>query len=218
VLADADLEAAARTAALARMLNTGQSCIAAKRFIVETAVADRFTALFADAIRAMRVGDPMEDATEIGALAREDLLLELDAQVRQSVAAGARCVLGGERLSRPGSFYAPTLLTGVRPGMPAFDQEVFGPVAAVVTAVDAEEAVALANTSDFGLGASLWTADTARAEELAARIEAGCVFINGMVKSDPRLPFGGVQKSGYGRELAGCGIREFVNVKTVWVR
>jgi succinate-semialdehyde dehydrogenase/glutarate-semialdehyde dehydrogenase len=159
----------------------------------------------------------MEETTDLGPVAREDLLAELDAQVQGSLRAGARLLLGGTRLDRPGFFYAATVLADVRKGMPAYDEEVFGPVAAVITARDADDAVAIANDSPYGLGASLWTRDRTLAERLAGRLDAGSVFVNGLVKSDPRLPFGGVKKSGYGRELSTAGIREFVNMKTVWI-
>jgi acyl-CoA reductase-like NAD-dependent aldehyde dehydrogenase len=217
VLADADLDAAARTAARARFQNTGQSCIAAKRFLVEQAVADTFEAKFAEAVAALKVGDPMDRATQVGPMARGDLRDDLERQVRDSVAQGARVVLGGHRLPGRGYFYAPTVLTGVTPAMPAFREETFGPVAAVTRVRDAEEAITLANTSDFGLGAALWTRDLEQAKRLARRIESGSVFVNGMVASDPRLPFGGVKRSGYGRELSAYGIREFVNIKSVVV-
>jgi succinate-semialdehyde dehydrogenase/glutarate-semialdehyde dehydrogenase len=218
VLADADPEAAAKAAALARCINNGQSCIAAKRFIVAKPVADRFEEALVAAVSALKVGDPMDRATDVGPMAREDLLEELHGQVERSVAAGARLRTGGRRLPGPGFFYAPTVLTGVEPGMSAFDEETFGPVAAVTRALDADHAVQLANLSGFGLGASIWTGDLALGKSVAARTEAGCVFVNGIVKSDPRLPFGGVKRSGYGRELSAFGIREFVNVKSVWVR
>jgi succinate-semialdehyde dehydrogenase/glutarate-semialdehyde dehydrogenase len=217
VLADADPGAAAAQAAAARIINNGESCIAAKRFIVERPIAERFENELARRMASFRVGDPMDRATEIGPLARADLVDELDRQVRRSVELGARCLSGGTRRDGPGFFYAATVLADVGPGMPAFDEETFGPVAAVVRALDADEAVALANQSRYGLGASIWTSDPARGEALAARLEAGCVFVNGIVKSDPRLPFGGVKRSGYGRELGVPGIAEFVNRKTVWV-
>lgn len=217
VLDDVDAEAVARSAASARTINAGQSCIAAKRFIVMEAVADRFVEAFRRALEALRVGDPLDPETEIGPMAREDLLDELDDQVRRSVDAGARLLLGGKRLARPGAFYPPTLLDHVSPDMTAGCEETFGPVAAVLRVASEEEAVAVANASRFGLGASLWSGDSARAEALVPRIDAGCVFVNGIVKSDPRLPFGGVKDSGYGRELADFGIREFVNIKTAWV-
>ncbi|HEY2586532.1 MAG TPA: NAD-dependent succinate-semialdehyde dehydrogenase [Tepidisphaeraceae bacterium] len=217
VLPDADLEATARAAASARALNTGQSCIAAKRFIV-VGEAGRFADAMAKAMAGMKVGDPMDRTVDIGPLARLDLLENLHSQVQRSIAAGAKLLIGGQRVPRRGYFYAPTLLTDVRPGMPAFDEETFGPVAAVVAARDVDEAVELANRSPYGLGASLWTRDLALAECLAERLDAGSVFVNGPVKSDPRLPFGGINQSGYGRELAAFGIREFVNVKTVWMK
>jgi succinate-semialdehyde dehydrogenase/glutarate-semialdehyde dehydrogenase len=218
VLADSELEQAAAQAVAARVVNNGQSCIAAKRFIVEAAVAERFEWLLAQRMARLAIGDPLERSTELGPLARADLVDELEAQVQGSIARGAVLLTGGTRPRRPGFFYAPTVLTAVEPGMPAFDQETFGPVAAVTRARDPEHAVELANRSRFGLGASLWTGDPARGERMAAAIEAGSVFVNGVVKSDPRLPFGGIKRSGYGRELGAFGIREFVNVKTVWVR
>lgn len=217
VLADADLERAARVAADARLINTGQSCIAAKRFIVESTVYSRFLELFHREMDARILGDPMDPATQVGAMAREDLLEELHDQVKRALEAGAQCILGGTRADREGAFYRPTILTDVLPGNPAFDEELFGPVAAVIRAESAKHAVELANHSRFGLGASLWTRDPALANQLAAEIESGSVFVNGMVKSDPRLPFGGVKKSGFGRELAGYGIKEFVNIKSVWM-
>lgn len=218
VLADADPVETARQAAKARTINSGQSCIAAKRFIVEEPVADRFEEELARAMAELKIGDPMERSTEVGPLAREDLLGDLDDQVRRSLEAGAELKTGGRRVEGKGWFYAPTVLTGVRPGMAAFDEETFGPVAAVIRAKDTDEAIELANRSQYGLGASVWTSDPARGEALAAEIEAGSVFVNGIVKSDPRLPFGGIKNSGYGRELADVGIHEFVNIKTVWIK
>jgi succinate-semialdehyde dehydrogenase/glutarate-semialdehyde dehydrogenase len=217
VLPDADVEATAKAAAAARTINSGQSCIAAKRFIV---VGDGalFEKLFARALEALKVGDPSDRSTDMGPLARLDLLDNLERQVGAAIAAGARLVTGGRRLPRKGYFYPPTLLADVKPGNAAFDEEVFGPVAALVRAKDIDDAVRLANASPYGLGASVWTANAAAGEALAARIEAGSVFVNGAVKSDPRLPFGGIKRSGYGRELAAFGIHEFVNVKTVWVK
>jgi len=217
VLADADAEAVASKAAVARTINNGQSCIAAKRFIVEDAVADRFEAAFVKAMAALKVGDPSEKDTDVGPLARRDLMDDLQSQVDRSVRAGAKLALGGKPLEGTGYFYPPTVLTHVEPGMAAFEEETFGPVASVTRAKNTDHALALANASDFGLGASLWTGDPARGEALAAEVEAGAVFVNGIVKSDPRLPFGGVKLSGYGRELSAFGIREFVNIKTVWV-
>jgi len=217
VLADADLAAAARTAAEARLINSGQSCIAAKRFIVVEPVADQFLDRFLDELRSRRMGDPLVRGTQVGPQARIDLRDSLHEQVAESVKRGAKLLLGGEVPAGKGAFYPPTLLAAVDKGMPAFDEETFGPVAAVIRAKDEADAVRLANDSAFGLGASLWTQDRARAERMAAQIEAGSVFVNGVVKSDPRLPFGGIKRSGYGRELSEYGIREFVNVKSVWI-
>jgi succinate-semialdehyde dehydrogenase / glutarate-semialdehyde dehydrogenase len=217
VLDDADLAATARAAASARLVNGGQSCIAAKRFIVLEAVAERFLDALVGEMAARRMGPPLERETEVGPQARHDLRDALHRQVADSVRRGARLLLGGSIPEGPGAFYPPTVLAGVAAGMPAFDEETFGPVAAVVRARDEAHAIALANESPFGLGASVWTRDPRRAERLAPRIEAGSVFVNGIVKSDPRLPFGGIKRSGWGRELSEYGIREFVNVKAVWV-
>ncbi|HEX3670520.1 MAG TPA: NAD-dependent succinate-semialdehyde dehydrogenase [Candidatus Cybelea sp.] len=217
VFADADLAVAAKTAVTARFQNNGESCIAAKRFIVEEPVYDEFSNRFAELAAAQVIGNPMEDRVQIGPCAREDLRESVHAQVSQSLERGARLALGGKAIERDGYFYEPTIVTEVVPGMPMFDEEVFGPAAAVVRAKDREHAISLANASPFGLGSSLWTSDVSAAEIYAGRIEAGAVFINGMVASDPRLPFGGVKKSGYGRELSAFGIHEFVNVQTVWI-
>jgi succinate-semialdehyde dehydrogenase / glutarate-semialdehyde dehydrogenase len=217
ILADADLDASVTTAVRARNQNNGQSCIAAKRFIVEEPVADQFTQKFAAAVKALHVGDPMQRDTNVGPLARGDLRDTVAEQVERSLSSGAHAIVGGSSLSGKGYFYAPTVLDGVKDDMAAFREEVFGPVAAVVRARDADDAVRLANDTEYGLGAALWTRDTERAKDLARRIEAGNVFINGMVASDPRLPFGGIKRSGYGRELGVFGIREFVNIQTVWV-
>ncbi len=217
VLADADLEAAAATGCRARNQNSGQSCIAAKRFIVVESVADAFEKRFSAAVAGLKVGDPSERSTQVGPLARRDLVDNLERQVRDSVAAGARVTVGGQRREGRGYFYQPTVLTEVTSHMPAFHEETFGPSAAVIRVRDENEAIAVANDSPFGLGASLWTKDTVRGRNLAPRIETGAVFVNGMVASDPRLPFGGVKRSGYGRELSHYGIREFTNIQTVWV-
>ncbi|MEW2544434.1 aldehyde dehydrogenase family protein [Streptomyces sp. NPDC047002] len=217
VLADADVREAAHAAVAARFTNTGQSCVNAKRFIVDAAVADEFTARFTERARALTVGDPFDPATAVGPLARPDLRAALHDQVRRSVEAGAVLRTGGEPLPGPGSYYPPTVLDRVVPGHAVFDEETFGPVAAVTRVEGDDEAVRLANQTEFGLGASLWTSDRERAERLARRIDAGAVFVNGIVASDPRLPFGGVKASGYGRELGSYGIREFVNVKTLWI-
>jgi len=217
VLEDADVALAARTAAEARLLNSGQSCIAAKRFIVVEPVADRFLDAFVAAMRTRRMGDPLAPDTQIGPQARQDLRANLHRQVEASVRRGAQLVLGGTLPEGPGFYYAPTVLAAVAEGMPAFDEEVFGPVAAVIRVKDESQAVRVASASRYGLGASVWTADSARGERLARELEAGSVFVNGLVKSDPRLPFGGIKRSGYGRELSEYGLKEFVNIKTVWV-
>jgi len=219
VLEDADLALAAETCAAGRLVNTGQSCIAAKRFIVVEPVRREFTDRFVEILRAKRMGDPKEPGVDLGPLARHDLRDALHAQVTESVRRGARIALGGEIPPGPGAFYPATVLTDVRPGMPAFDEETFGPVAAVVEARDEAEAIRLANQSPFGLGAAVFTQDVVRGERIAAEsLDAGSCFVNAAVHSDPRLPFGGIKDSGYGRELSPFGIREFVNVKTVYVR
>ncbi|MDP2657534.1 MAG: NAD-dependent succinate-semialdehyde dehydrogenase [Candidatus Deferrimicrobium sp.] len=217
VLEDADLAKAAKTAADARLINSGQSCINAKRFITAEKVADRFLELLVTEMQSRRMGDPLERDTQVGPQARHDLRASLHRQVEESASRGAEVLLGGRVPDGPGAFYPPTVLAAVDKGMPAFDEETFGPVAAVIRAQDEAHAIRLANDSEFGLGASLWTEDRRRAERLVPQIEAGCVFVNGLVKSDPRLPFGGVKRSGYGRELSVYGIREFVNVKSVWI-
>lgn len=218
VLADADIDRAVQVATTARFQNNGQSCIAAKRFIVEEPVATEFERKFGAVVAGLRVGDPLNRSTQVGPLARADLRAELDRQVRASVRLGARIVTGGKSRAGKGYFYEPTILADVTPAMPVFREETFGPVAALIRARDTEHALELANDSDFGLGGNLWTRDLARGQELAARIESGAVFINGMTASDPRLPFGGIKRSGYGRELSSFGIREFVNIQTVVVR
>jgi succinate-semialdehyde dehydrogenase/glutarate-semialdehyde dehydrogenase len=217
ILADADLDLAIARCVESRLINSGQSCIAAKRFIVEARVHDRFVEGFVSAMRSKRCGDPLEPAVDIGPLAQAKTRDRLHEQVLRSVAAGARCLLGGDVPASRGFFYPPTVLTAVRPGMPVFDEEVFGPVAAIVAADDTEAAIDLANRSRYGLGAAIFTSDTQRAQDIAERrLEAGNCFINDFVRSDPRAPFGGIKDSGYGRELGPFGIREFVNVKTVW--
>jgi len=215
ILEDADIEHAARTCAASRLLNSGQSCIAAKRFIAVEAVAGAFTEAFIEAMRAYEPGDPTDPETTLGPQARTNLRDELHRQVADSVSAGARLPLGGTVPNRRGAWYPATVLTGVRPGMRAFDEETFGPVGAVITAENENDAVALANQSVFGLGGGIFTKDTARARALARRLDTGNVAINGYVKSDPRLPFGGVKQSGYGLELGAPGIREFTNTKTI---
>jgi succinate-semialdehyde dehydrogenase/glutarate-semialdehyde dehydrogenase len=219
VLEDADLETAAETCAASRLINGGQSCIAAKRFIVVEAVRKRFEDLFVARMAARRMGDPFAEGVDVGPQARADLRDAIHDQVERSVQMGARVLLGGRVPDGPGAYYPPTVLTGVRKGMPAYDEEIFGPAAAVIGVGDEDEAVAVANDSPFGLGAAVFTRDRARGERIAAqRLEAGSCFVNASVKSDPRLPFGGIKESGYGRELSEFGIREFVNVKTVYVK
>ncbi|MBU1359492.1 MAG: NAD-dependent succinate-semialdehyde dehydrogenase [Gammaproteobacteria bacterium] len=216
VLADADVQAAAAVAVKARFQNTGQSCIAAKRFIVEDAIADAFADAFCALASELVVGDPREDGVTQGAMARRNLRDELHAQVQATVEEGATLRLGGQMPSGKGAFYPPTVLDHVKPGMTAARQETFGPAAAILRVRNAEEAVAVANGTEFGLGAALWTADLALAQRLTREIDAGAVFVNGMVASDPRLPFGGSKQSGYGRELGTLGLHEFCNIKTVW--
>jgi succinate-semialdehyde dehydrogenase/glutarate-semialdehyde dehydrogenase len=218
ILADADLDAAAATCATARLVNSGQSCIAAKRFIVVQAVREAFERRFVAAMAAAKMGDPMEEDTVVGPQARVDLRDELHDQVTRSIAAGARCLLGGTVPAGPGAYYPPTILTDVRAGMPAYHEELFGPVASVIPVTDQAEALRVANDTAFGLGAAVFTRDTERGTRLAREeLEAGACFVNAFVRSDPRLPFGGVKESGYGRELSPYGILEFVNIKTVWV-
>ncbi|MEO8382059.1 MAG: NAD-dependent succinate-semialdehyde dehydrogenase [Acidobacteriota bacterium] len=217
VLPSADLDAAVKTAVKARIVNNGQSCIAAKRFIVHEDVADEFERRFVGAMESLRVGDPLEETTDIGPLAMPQLVNDLERQVEASVAAGARLLTGGKRLRERGNFYAPTVLAGIPLHAPVYLEETFGPVASLFRVRDASEALQLANATSFGLGASVWTQDRAEAERFIVGVEAGLVFVNAMVASDPRLPFGGVKHSGFGRELAAYGIREFVNIKTVWV-
>ena len=215
ILHDADVAAAAEVCAQSRLLNGGQSCIAAKRFIVVSTQRKEFEERLVDRMRAARMGDPLDEATTLGPLVDRDACRRLDAQVRASLELGAVRLLGGSPVEGPGAFYPPAVLSDVTPGMPAFDEEVFGPVAAVIPVAEEREAIRLANESPFGLGAAVFTRDLARGERIARRLEAGSVVVNGMVRSDPRLPFGGVKDSGWGRELSRHGIREFVNVKSV---
>lgn len=218
VLEDADLDWTVQQAVASRFQNCGQSCIAAKRFIPVAAVADQFVARLVDAVAALETGDPMEDHTGLGPMARRDLRDELHGQVRDSVGAGAEALLGCEPEEGPGAFYRPSILDRVTPNARAYREELFGPVATVIRAQDAQDAVRIANDTRFGLGGSVWTRDLARGERVARQLQCGAAFVNGLVKSDPRLPFGGVKNSGYGRELSHHGIREFVNAKTVWIR
>jgi acyl-CoA reductase-like NAD-dependent aldehyde dehydrogenase len=217
VLEDADLDQAAQVAVTARFQNNGQSCIAAKRFIVVEAVADAFERKFAAAASKLQVGNPLNRETRIGPMARGDLRDALERQVQASIRMGARVLLGGKPMEGKGYFYAPTIVTDVTKDMPMFREETFGPAAAVIHARDTEHAVELANDSVFGLSCNLWTRDIEQARRLASRIAAGSLFINGMTASDPRLPFGGIKRSGYGRELSMFGMREFVNIQTVWI-
>ena len=217
VLEDADMDKAVETGVKGRMQNNAQSCIAAKRFIVEESVLEAFTQRFVEKMETLQIGDPMDEATDVGPMARGDLRDEVHDQVQRSLAEGAKLLTGGEKLDQAGYYYRPTVLADVRPGMVAFEEEIFGPVASIIAARDADHAVELANQSPFGLGGAVFTEDRAKGEDVALRLEVGCAFVNGMVKSDPRLPFGGVKTSGYGRELSHFGLRAFVNVKTVWI-
>jgi succinate-semialdehyde dehydrogenase/glutarate-semialdehyde dehydrogenase len=219
VLEDADLPSAVETCVVSRLINAGQSCIAAKRFIVVEAVREEFEKRFVDRMRAAKMGDPLDEQTEVGPQARVDLRDELHQQVEGSVSKGARLLLGGRVPDGPGAFYPPTVLTDVRKGMPAYDEELFGPVAAIIPVADTARAIAVANDSIFGLGAAVFTENTVKGEEIAKKkLQAGACFVNSFVKSDPRLPFGGIKESGYGRELSAHGIKEFVNIKTVFVK
>lgn len=217
VLADADIEYAAAMAVKARYINAGQSCVNAKRFIVDESIADAFVAAFQRNVEALVIGDPMDRATQIGPMARASLRDELERQVQDTLAQGGKLITGGGPLDRPGFYYAPTIIDHVTEEMTAAREETFGPVAVIIRAKGEEESVRIANNTEFGLGASIWTADTAKACTLARSIDAGAVFINGIVASNPRLPFGGIKRSGYGRELGIIGIREFTNIKTVWI-
>ncbi|MEV4095377.1 NADP-dependent succinic semialdehyde dehydrogenase [Streptosporangium saharense] len=217
VMPSADLEAAVSTAVTARVQNNGQSCIAAKRFIVHADVYDEFEARFVERMESLRVGDPMEETTDVGPLATEQGLDDLEKLVADAAGRGARVLCGGVSPDRPGWFYEPTVLSGVTPGMKLFLEEAFGPVASLYRVGDVEEAVTLANATSFGLGANAWTTDELEQERLVNELEAGMVAVNGMVVSYPQLPFGGIRNSGYGRELSAHGIREFCNLKTVWV-
>jgi succinate-semialdehyde dehydrogenase len=218
VLADADLDRAVQVGIQARFENAGQICLAAKRFILERPIAEAFKRMYVEAASMVKAGDPLDPATAIGPIARDDLRDGVHDQVERTIASGAKLLLGGRKLDGPGYFYAPTVLADVVPGMAAFDEEVFGPVAAITVADDLEHAITLANRSDYGLSGALWTADTARASEIARRLETGGVFVNGFSASNPRLPVGGVKKSGYGRELSHFGLREFVNAQGVWIK
>jgi succinate-semialdehyde dehydrogenase / glutarate-semialdehyde dehydrogenase len=219
VLEDADVDKAADICAASRLINGGQSCVSAKRFIVVDSILEKFTQKFVEKMQNQRMGSPLEEGVTVGPLARHDLRDGLHAQVERSVAEGAKLALGGKIPAGPGAFYPPTVLIDVKPGMTAYSEEMFGPVASIIAARDEKHAVAIANDSIYGLGAAVFTADTKRGERLAAEeLQAGCCFVNTSVKSDPRLPFGGIKESGYGRELSSFGIQEFVNIKTVYVQ
>jgi succinate-semialdehyde dehydrogenase/glutarate-semialdehyde dehydrogenase len=223
VMPSADLDAAVTTAVKARTINNGQSCIAAKRFIVHTQIYDEFEKRFVEVMKALRVGDPLDESTEIGPLATEQILKDLEKQVQVSVAAGAKILTGGQKFKAEGdlargNFYQPTVLMDIPKGAPAYQDEIFGPVASLFRVANIDEAIALANATSLGLGSAAWTRDDGEGDRFVEELEAGSIFINGMVASDPRLPFGGVKNSGYGRELGAFGIREFVNIKTVWIR
>ena len=218
VLEDADIDKAVETGVKARLINNGQSCIAAKRFIIAENIFDKFKEQFVDKMKAQKIGDPLDESVDVGPMARRDLMEQLHDQVERSVKNGAKLICGGKPLDRQGNYYLPTVLTDIKPGMPAYEEELFGPVAALFKVEDVYQALEVANSSKYGLGASLWTKDLQKARELTRLIESGSVFINGLVKSDPRLPFGGVKFSGYGRELSHYGIKEFVNIKTIWIK
>jgi len=219
ILEDADLESAADTCITARLINGGQSCIAAKRFIIVEKIYNQFEKLFLDKMKLKKMGDPFDDSVDIGPQASVFLRDELHHQVERSVKLGAKLLLGGEIPASEGAWYPPTILTNIKKGMPAYDEELFGPVAALIKVKDEEEAIKVANDSIFGLGAAVFTKDVERGEKIAKeKIHAGCCFVNAFVKSDPRLPFGGVKESGYGRELSSIGIQEFVNIKTVYIK
>jgi succinate-semialdehyde dehydrogenase/glutarate-semialdehyde dehydrogenase len=217
VMPSANLDEAVTTAVKARTINNGQSCIAAKRFIVATEIYDEFEKRFVSEMQALKIGDPMEESTDIGPLATPQIVNDLDEQVKKAVASGARILTGGKKLNRPGNFYEPTVLVGIDLNTPISCEEIFGPVAMLFRAANIDEAIKIANATPFGLGSAAWTNDAKEQAQFIEELEAGSVFINGMVASDPRLPFGGVKSSGYGRELAEFGIREFVNIKTVWI-
>ena len=217
VLKDADLEQASHFAVKSRMVNCGQSCIAAKRFIVEVGAAEAFIEKFKNKMEALKPGDPFDETTGFSVMAREDLANDLLKQVKDSEKKGAEVILGGDRPDLQGAFFNPSIITNVKPGMPAYDEELFGPVATIFVVEDSDEAIEVANRSRYGLGGSIWTKDVEIGQKLARRVASGAVYINQMMASNPSVPFGGVKKSGYGRELSHLGIREFVNQKSIWI-
>jgi succinate-semialdehyde dehydrogenase / glutarate-semialdehyde dehydrogenase len=217
VLKDADLSKACQTGTDSRLLNAGQVCISAKRFIVEEEIADEFIEFQKHLFENYKIGDPMKTETKMGPMARFDLLENINDQVQKSIEMGASLICGGKIIESDGFFYQPTILTNVKKGMPVYDEETFGPVSVIIRVKNTEEAIKVANDTIYGLGASIWTSDLSRGEAVARKIEAGAVFVNGMTKSDARLPFGGIKKSGFGRELASYGIKEFLNIKTIWI-
>ncbi|NQV49000.1 MAG: aldehyde dehydrogenase family protein, partial [Candidatus Marinimicrobia bacterium] len=217
VLEDADIPACVAMSAKSRMINTGQSCIAAKRFIVVASKVAEFEKAQAEILSNLRIGDPLDEESQVGPMARADLRDELHDQVTRTLNAGGRLVTGGAFVDGAGAYYEPTVISDVKKGMPIYSEETFGPVSAIIPVKDEDEALKVANDSEFGLGGSLWTADVTRGEALARRVESGAVFVNGMTLSDPRMPFGGIKKSGYGRELGSYGIKEFVNIKSIWI-
>lgn len=217
VLDDADLVAAVTAALTARMINQGQSCIAAKRFIVMDSVVKKFESALKESMERLQVGDPLDSTTHVAPLARRDLVDDLERQVNESIKSGARLVLGGNRLNRPGFYFEPTILADVKKGMAVYSEETFGPVVAIIPVTSEQDAIDAANDSEFGLGGCVWTRDPERGERVARKVATGAMFVNGFTKSDPRIPFGGIKKSGYGRELGSYGIKEFVNCKTIWI-
>jgi len=217
ILEDADMEKAVKTAITARMINQGQSCIAAKRFIVVDSRKDEFEMRLKQALQSLRIGDPIDPLTDIGPLARIDIAVEIHKQVQQSITLGARLILGGNPETHQSCYYPPTLISDITKGMAVYSEETFGPVFAIIPVKDEKEAIKVANDSAFGLGGSIWTKNLQKGEAIARKIETGAVFVNGLTKSDPRLPFGGIKRSGYGRELGEIGIHEFVNIKTIWI-
>ena len=217
VLEDAEFESCCQTAVTARMINTGQSCIAAKRFIVVEDIANAFEDRVKELMQDRKAGNPANSDTQLAPLAKPEFVEDIDRQVKESIEMGATLLLGGKRMKGKGNFYEPTVLTNVTPDMPVFKEETFGPVLSVIRVQNEKEAIEVANQSQYGLGGCVWTSSVERGEKIARTVESGAMFVNGMTKSDPRLPFGGIKNSGYGRELSHYGIKEFVNIKTIWI-